>query len=138
MRKMGDWNAYFIGYLAADHEAAIDYLQLTLEEYQVDGDLPFFLKELRTFVESQGGVSEVCQRINIDTAVLLNAFSREDTPRLLEAFGTLLKTLKCHLVIENLTSYKRQFRAMLDTVRFDEVEPLAVTHTSFEIANYLP
>ena len=33
MREMGNWNKYFIGYLAADREAAIDYLQLTLEEY---------------------------------------------------------------------------------------------------------
>ena len=44
MREMGNWNEYFIGYLAADHEAAIDYLQLTLEEYLADGDLPFFTK----------------------------------------------------------------------------------------------
>ena len=49
MREMGNWNEYFIGYLAADHEAAIDYLQLTLEEYLADGDLPFFLKGIRDF-----------------------------------------------------------------------------------------
>ena len=52
--------------LAKDREAAIDYPQLTLEEYQVDGGLFFFLKELRTLVESQGGVSELSKRTGIE------------------------------------------------------------------------
>ena len=55
MREMGNWREYQISRLANDREAAIDYLQLTLEEYLVDGDLSFFLKELRIFITSQGG-----------------------------------------------------------------------------------
>ena len=101
MREMGNWNEYFIGYLAADREAAIDYLQLTLEEYLADGDLPFFLKGFRTFVESQGGVSELSKRTGIDTKTLLNMFSNEDTTRLLDTFNSLLKALKSRLVIED-------------------------------------
>ena len=93
MREMGNWNEYFIGYLAADREAAIDYLQLTLEEYLADGDLPFFLKGLRTFVESQGGVAEICKRLDIDTETLLNMLSNEDATGLLDTFRTLLNTL---------------------------------------------
>lgn len=93
MREMGNWNEYFIGYLAADREAAIDYLQLTLEEYLADGDLSFFLKGLRTFVESQGGVSEFSERTGIDTETLLNMLSNEEAPRL-DAFQTLLTALK--------------------------------------------
>lgn len=93
---MGNWNEYFIGYLAADQEAAIDYLQLTLEEYLADGDLPFFLKGIRTFVESQGGISELAKRTGIDTETLLNMLSNEDAPRL-DTFQTLLNALKCCL-----------------------------------------
>ena len=93
MREMGNWNEYFIGYLAADREAAIDYLQLTLEEYLADGDLPFFLKGLRTFVESQGGVSELSKRTGVDTETLLNMLSNEEAPRL-DTFQTVLKALK--------------------------------------------
>ena len=63
MREMGNWREYQIRRLANDQEAAIDYLQLTLEEYLVDGDLSFFLKELRVFIASQGGVDEICKRI---------------------------------------------------------------------------
>ena len=101
MREMGNWNEYFIGYLAADPEAAIDYLQLTLEEYRADDDLPFFLKGLRTFVESQGGVSELSKRIDIDTEMLLNMFSNEDAALLLDTFSSLLNALKHRLVIED-------------------------------------
>jgi DNA-binding phage protein len=96
MREMGNWNEYFIGYLAADREAAIDYLQLTLEEYLADGDLPFFLKGIRTFVESQGGVSELSKRTGIDTETLSNMLSNEDAP-LLDTFQTLLNALKRRL-----------------------------------------
>lgn len=101
MREMGNWNAYFIGYLAADREAAIDYLQLTLEEYLADGDLPFFLKGLRTFVESQGGVSELSKRTSIDAETLSDALSREDATQLLDTFSSLLNALKHRLVVED-------------------------------------
>ena len=49
---MGNWREYQIERLANDQEAAIDYLQLTLDEYLVDGDLHFFLKGLQTFIEA--------------------------------------------------------------------------------------
>ena len=103
MREMGNWNEYFIGYLVTDQEAAIDYLQLTLEKYLADGDLPFFLKGIRTFVESQGGVSEFSKRTGIDTETLLNMLSNEDAPRL-DTLQTLLNALKHRLVIEDTHS----------------------------------
>ena len=101
MREMGNWNEYFIEYLATDREAAIDYLQLTLEEYLADDDLPFFLKCLRTFIASQGGVVEICKRIGIDTETLLNMLANEDATQLLDTFSTLLKALKQRPVIED-------------------------------------
>ncbi len=101
MREMGNWREYQIRRLANDQEAAIDYLELTLEEYLVDGDLPFFLKELRIFIESQGGVIEFCERTGIDTETLLNMLSNEDATQLLDTFSSLLKALKSRLVIED-------------------------------------
>ena len=93
MREMGNWREYQIRRLANDREAAIDYLQLTLEEYLADGDLAFFLKELRVFIASQGRVSELSERTGIDTKTLLNMLSNEDAPRL-DTFQTLLNALK--------------------------------------------
>ena len=100
MREMGNWREYQIRRLANDQEAAIDYLQLTLEEYQADGDLPFFLKELRVFIASQGGVIELCKRTGIDTETLLNMFSNEDATQLLDTFSSLLNVLKHPLVAD--------------------------------------
>ncbi|RKU15545.1 hypothetical protein C6500_20415 [Candidatus Poribacteria bacterium] len=104
MREMGNWREYQIRRLANDPEEAIDYLQLTLEEYLADGDLTFFLKELRVFIASQGGVSELAKRTGIDTETLLNMFSNEDATRLLDTFSSLLSTLKSRLVIEDTHS----------------------------------
>ena len=101
MREMGNWREYQIRRLANDPESAIAYLQLTLEEYDADGDLPFFLKELRVFIESQGGVSELSKRMGIDTETLLNMFSNEDATQLVDTFSSLLNMLKHHPVIED-------------------------------------
>ena len=98
MREMGNWREYQIERLAKDREAAIDYLQLTFEEYQTDGDLPFFLKGFRTFVESQGGVSELSKRSGIDVETLLDVLSGEDAPRL-DMLRTILNALECQLAV---------------------------------------
>ena len=99
MREMGNWREYQKERLAKDREAAIDYLQLTLEEYLVDGDLPFFLKGLRTFVESQGGVPELSKRTNIEPEILLEVLSNGDAP-LFDMLRTILNALECRLLIE--------------------------------------
>ena len=101
MREMGNWHEYRIRRLANDQESAIDLLELTLEEYLADGDLIFFLKELRVFIASQGGAVEICKRTGIDTETLLNMLSNEDATQLLDTFNSLLNVLKRHLVIED-------------------------------------
>ena len=99
MREMGNWREYQKQRLANDREAAIDYLQLTVEEYLADGDLPFFLKGLRTFIESQGGVSELSKRTSIEPEILLDALSNENAP-LFDMLRTILNSLECRLSIE--------------------------------------
>ena len=99
MREMGNWREYQIRRLANDREAAIDYLQLTLEEYLADGDLTFFLKELRVFIASQGGVVEICKRTGINAETLSDALSNEDAP-LFDMLRTILNSLECRLSIE--------------------------------------
>ena len=93
MREMGNWREYQIERLANDREAAIDYLQLTLEKYLADGDLPFFLKGLQTFVESQGGVSKFSKRTSIDPEVFSAALSGTNAS-LLDMFRRILNTLE--------------------------------------------
>ncbi len=122
MRKMGNWRAYQKERLANDQEAAINYLQLTVEEYLADGDLPFFLKGLRTFIESQGGVSELSKRTGIDAETLSDAFSNEDTPRL-DILNTILNAFECQLPVQ----HKANVNVSIKTAIFS-VNPLK--HTS--------
>ena len=100
MREMGNWREYQRERLANDPEAAIDYLQLTVEEYLDDGDLPFFLKGLRTFIESQGGVSELSKRTNVEPEILLDALSNEDAP-LFDILNTILNIFGCQLPVQH-------------------------------------
>ena len=108
MREMGNWREYQIRRLANDPESAIDYLELTLDEYLADGDLPFFLKELQVFIASQGGVVEISKRTGIDTETLLGMLSNEDAEQLLGIFSTLLNTLKQRLSDKEVAITMRQ------------------------------
>ena len=64
MKKLRTWHEFLIEQLA-DREEAIGYLQVSLEEYLVDGDTSFFLKGIQNVVEAQGGVSEVAKQADI-------------------------------------------------------------------------
>ena len=109
MREMGNWREYFIESLTNDREAAIDYLQLTLTEYQADGDLPFFLKGLRTFVESQGGISILAKRTGIKSQELLDALCGEEAQRL-DLFRTILNALECQLSVSPITDIRTNLK----------------------------
>lgn len=54
MREYRTWDEILMEQLA-DPAAAIDYLQVTLEEYQIDENTSFFLQEIWTVVKAQGG-----------------------------------------------------------------------------------
>ena len=91
MRKYRTWHEVLIEQLA-DSTEAIGYLDLSLEEYQVDGDLPFFLKGIRNVVEAQGGVPEVARRIGIAPEMLSKILSNEKGEHL-NTLVTVLRTL---------------------------------------------
>ena len=102
MRKYRTWHEILMEQLS-DRDDAIDYLQVTLEEYQVDGDTSFFLSEIRTVVEAQGGASKLAEKINIEPQVLSDMLTNEVAPRL-DTFSTILRTLGCRLSIEPLAA----------------------------------
>lgn len=101
MREMGDWREYIIEMFAKNRERALSYLQLTVEEYQEDGDTAVFLLGLRTFVASQGGVAQLAQQMSLDAAKVTRLLSGEEALRL-DTFACLLKALGCRLTIEPL------------------------------------
>ena len=101
MRKYRKWREIVIEQLAADWDAALDYIQFAMEEYQVDGDTAVFLLSLRTFIESQGGVAELSKKTGVDREVLSKMLSSEEAPRL-DMLVTILTALGCKLSIKLL------------------------------------
>ena len=95
---MGDWREYLMEQLA-DPENAIHYLDVSLEEYQVDGDTDFFLMGFQNVVEAQGGVSTFAKRIGLEQKTLLELLSNEAAPRIY-TFNTTVKSLGYRLSIK--------------------------------------
>ena len=98
MREMGNWREYLMERLS-DPENAINYLDVSLEEYQADGDTDFFLMGLQNVVEAQGGVSTFAERTGLEKETLLELLSNGAAPRI-DTFSTIVKTLGCRLSIK--------------------------------------
>ncbi|RKU06375.1 transcriptional regulator [Candidatus Poribacteria bacterium] len=101
MREYRTWEEILMERFTSDWEEAIGYLDVALEEYQEDGDTPFFLLGLQNVIESRGGVSEVAKKIGIAPQVLSAVLSSEEAPRL-DTLNTILQALGCRLSIQPL------------------------------------
>ncbi len=101
MRQMRKWREVLIERLAKDREEAIGYLQLSVEEYQNDGDTRLFLMSLQTFVASQGGVAKLAKQTQLEPAALAQLLSGNEAPSL-DTFALILKVLGCRLTIAPL------------------------------------
>ena len=101
MTEYQTWHEYLIQRLAADREKRVSYLDVALEEYQEDGDTPFFLLGLQNVIEARGGVSEVAKKIGVAPQVLSDLLSSEKAPRL-DTLNTILQGLGCRLSIQPL------------------------------------
>ena len=102
MEKLRTWHEFLIEKLA-NREKAIGYLQVSLEEYQVDGDTPFFLKGIQNVVEAQGGIDKIAKQAGITPKALSKFLFSEDTLHL-GTLSTILKALGGRLSIEPLTA----------------------------------
>ena len=62
MREMIDYHDYLVGILA-DPEEAITYLQVSIEDYQKDGDSVAFLIALESIAEAQSENRELTSQV---------------------------------------------------------------------------
>ncbi len=102
MRKFETLHEFLMKGLAK-REEAIDYLKLTFEEYQDDGDTLFFLKGIKTFVEAQGGITELAKRTHMSPDALQKILS-SDKALHLDTLCPILNALGCRLSIEPTAS----------------------------------
>ena len=98
MKELKTWREYLIKQLTENRPEAIDYIQFALEEYQIDSDIAVFLLSLRTFVESQGGISELAKRTHMSPDALQKILSSDKAPHV-DTLGTILNALGCRLSI---------------------------------------
>jgi len=102
MRTFRTLREVFLADFAEKREEAIDYLRLSLEEYQEDGDMPLFLDALEIVVASQDGIAKLAKQTRMDAAALAALLSGEEALPL-ETFARLLKVLGCRLTVEPLS-----------------------------------
>ena len=102
MEKLTTWHEFLIEELA-NREKAMSYLQVSLEEYLIDGDTPFFLKGVQNVVEAQGGTSKIAKQAGI-TPKALSEFLSSGDPLHLGTLSAVLKAFGWRLSIEPLTT----------------------------------
>ncbi len=101
MTKYRTWQEILLERLAADQKRAIGYLDVALEEYQEDGDTPFFLLGLQNVVEARGGVAKVAKQAGIKAQCLSDMLASDEAPRL-DMLIKILRALGCRLSIQPL------------------------------------
>ncbi len=102
MEKFTTWHEFLIEKFTC-REEALGYLQVSLEEYLIDGDTPFFLKGVRNVVEAQGGIPKVAKQAGISPDAL-SKFLFSEGPLHLGTLSTILKTFGWQLSIEPLAA----------------------------------
>ncbi len=98
MRKFRKWHDYLIERLGADKDEAIGYLDVALEEYQQDGDTPFFLNGIRNVIEAHGGITELAKRTHMSPDAIQKILSSDKAPHV-DTLGTILNALGCRLSV---------------------------------------
>lgn len=92
----------FVTETVRDPQEATEYLSVSLEEYERDGNLEAFLLALRTVVESQGGMTEFARKTALNRQSLYKTLSKKGNPRL-QTLHTILHALGLKLSIEPIT-----------------------------------
>ena len=103
MTELRTWHEILIADLAANRAEAIDYFDLSLQEYQLDGDTLFFLKEIRNIIEALGGVTEIAKQTDTEPEALSEVLSNDEAP-CIDALNIIANALGCRLSIEPIAA----------------------------------
>ncbi|MDE0326536.1 MAG: hypothetical protein OXN27_21630 [Candidatus Poribacteria bacterium] len=101
MTELRTWHEILIADLAGNRAEAIDYLDLSLQEYQIDGDTSFFLKGVRNIIEALGGVTEIAKQTDTKPEALFEVLSSDDVP-CIDTLNIIANALGGRLSIEPL------------------------------------
>lgn len=97
-RPYRTWQDYMKESLSEPEEAQ-SYLEISIKEYEVDGDKEAFLLALRNVADAQGGIGELSERTGLNREHLYRALSKRGNPRL-DTVGKILRGLGFRLSVE--------------------------------------
>jgi probable addiction module antidote protein len=87
--KFQSWDEYMQEQLTANPEEIMTYLDVSLEEYENDGDIDALLIAIKRVAEVKGGITELAKKTNLSRQNLYKIFSHKVTPR----FDNIVKIL---------------------------------------------
>ena len=89
----------FIKDVMHDPQEATEYLCVSLDEYEQDGNLEAFLLALRSVIEAQGGMTEFARKTALNRQSLYKTLSKHGNPQL-QTLHTILRALGLKLSIK--------------------------------------
>ena len=87
--KFQKWDEFMQDKLAKSPEEIMLYLDVSLEEYEQDGDIDALLLAIKHVAEVKGGVSELAKKTNLSRQNLYKIFAHKVNPR----FDNIVKIL---------------------------------------------
>ena len=99
MRNYRNHREVLIERLRNNQEEMDAYLEVALEEFAKDNDLPALLLALRTVAEAQGGIANLAQKTAISRQTLHQALSAEGNPTM-ATMNSLVNGLGYRLAIK--------------------------------------
>lgn len=88
--KLQNFRDYLIDDLKKNPDEVAVYLEVSLEEFEKDGDIKALLLALRTVAEVQGGLGVLAQKTGLNRQNLYKIFGNKVTPK----FSTILLIIK--------------------------------------------
>ena len=82
-----------------DHDEAMAYLKVALEEYEKDNDHNAFMLALRNVAEAQGGIGSIAKKAELDRTHMYRILSSKGNPRFL-TLDHILRAMGFRLSIE--------------------------------------
>jgi len=83
------WDEFMQEQLAKSPEEILLYLDVSLEEYEKDGDIDALLLAIRRVAEVKGGMTELARKTGLSRQNLYKIFSHKISPR----FENIIKIL---------------------------------------------
>ncbi len=122
MKIYGTWHAFLVEQLAEEEDVS-GYLSAVIEEYQIHRNLAIIQLALQYVVEAKGGISEIAEKIDIESQVLSAVLDDTKTPNI-DTLRTVLNAFGCYLPIGCLETVNTRIVA---TTEGSAVAPEAVT-----------